>query len=175
MYENNNKIIENLKTNIESAIQDTITEAEIFNSLLAKNDNEYNRGIEECLSAVRKLMLLPEDGGLTTTEIEVIFGTGTRYDILRKYTAHEIITMIQAYIKRPKIGDEVICESSYDYDIVGEKMIVLAIDEDDEITCLCRDGRIMDTISTYSKTGKHYSTNITDLITELNLSNKKEN
>ena len=175
MDDNNNKIIEKLKTNIESAIQDTITEAEIFNSLLAKNNNEYNRGVEECLSAIRKLMFLPEDGGLTEEEVEVIFGTGTRYDILREYTAHEIITMIQAFTKRPKIGDEVICESSYDYNIVGEKMIVLSIDEDDEITCLCRDGRITDTINTYSKTGKHYSTNIADLITELNLSNKKEN
>lgn len=168
-----NKIIENLKTNIESAIQQTLTEAEIFNSLLAKNNNEYNRGVEECLSAIRKLMLLPDDGGLTTTEVEVIFGIGTRYDILRKYTAHEIINMVQAYTKRPKIGDEVICESSYNYDIVGEKMIVLAIDEDNEITCLCRDGRIRDTINTYSKTGKHYSTNIVDMISELNLSNKE--
>lgn len=173
--DDNNKIIEKLKTNIEAAIQDTITEAEIFNSLLAKNDNEYNRGVEECLSAIRKLMLLPEDGGLTTTEVEVIFGTETRYDILREYTAHEIITMIQEYTKRPKIGDEIICESSYEYSIAGEKMIVLAIDEDDEVTCLCRDGRITDDVSTYSKTGKHYSTNIADLITELNLSNKEEN
>lgn len=136
--------------------------------------NEYNRGVGECLSAVRKLMFLPDDGGLTTTEVEEIFGTGTRYDILKRYTAHEIITMIQEYTKRPKIGDEIVCESSYEYSIVGEKMIVLAIDEDDEITCLCRDGRIRDTINTYSKTGKHYSTNIADLITELNLNNKEE-
>ena len=81
---------------------------------------------EEIEKCYKRVVLDQQDGGLTSEELDDIFGTKHPYMVVLSYSAGEIAQSIKDYQKRKcfNVGDEVICK--YDR---GSKFIITKVTE----------------------------------------------
>lgn len=84
--------------------------------LLEKQDGEYERGLNDCMNAIKKIMRLIPSGEkyISCDDLEIIFGTYSWQDIIRDNNPKELISKIEVYEKKkeeeaakPKLGDVV--------------------------------------------------------------------
>lgn len=68
----------------------------------------YQRGLNEAWEAARKIVLNPDEGGMSVTDIYLVFGNnGSMQRIFRSYSATEVIEKLKAYEKKQKVDDEI--------------------------------------------------------------------
>ena len=120
-------------------------------------DEAYQRGLDDAWEVAKKVVLNPDDGGLSILELNEIFNCATIQQVFRKYTLSEVIAKLKAYEEKQnnkfEFGDEIIglngikgCVVSKDNE--GYNTMYALFDE-------CRVPQDV-TQSNYRKTGKHY-------------------
>ena len=69
----------------------------------------YDNGIYDAWDCARKIQLDEFDDGFTVDDLYKIFGTENTINILKDYTAKDVVKMIKSYLeeKEFKVGDEV--------------------------------------------------------------------
>lgn len=75
-------------------------------------DEAYQRGLDDAWEAARKIVLNPDEGGISTRNLSAIFGLGTMQYAFTKNSASEAIAKLKAYEEKQaedeiKAGDEV--------------------------------------------------------------------
>ena len=77
------------------------------------SDAEYQRGLDDAWEVAKKVVINPDEGGLSILELNEIFNCTTIQQVFRKYTLSEVIAKLKAYEEKQKtdncieIGDEV--------------------------------------------------------------------
>lgn len=85
----------------------------------------YELGVNEVWEAAKRLAVAPKDGGLTSGQIEEIFGEYlSLFDIFFKFSVQEVLEKLKAWDKRDIItaGDEVEVE-----DVEGTRSVVITV------------------------------------------------
>lgn len=67
-------------------------------------ENFYQRGLNEAWQAGRKVVLSPDEGGMSVQDLFAIFGNNSIENVFRKYSASEAIEKMKAY-EEIKVGD----------------------------------------------------------------------
>ena len=68
----------------------------------------YQRGLNEAWEAARKIVLSPDEGGTSLTDIYVMFGNnGSMQRVFRSYSASEVIEKLKAFENKQKADDEI--------------------------------------------------------------------
>ena len=106
--------------NTDEAYQKGYDAGIIASSYVDKSDEAYQRGLDDAWEAARKIVLSPDEGGLSVHNLFKIFGRDTSRYALKNYSASEAIEKLKAY-DEIKVGDEV--ESLYNDGTVIENMI----------------------------------------------------
>ena len=79
-----------------------------FDLLDAERDSEYQRGLDEAWEAARKIVLNPEEGGTSLTDLFALFGGGgSMQNAFRNYSASEVIEKLKAYEGKQKADDKI--------------------------------------------------------------------
>lgn len=89
-------------------------------------EGAYQKGLSDAWEAARKIVLSPDDGGLSVYDVSKIFENDYSSYIFKKYSASEAIEKLKEYEEQRndneiKVGDEV--ESLYNDGTVIENMI----------------------------------------------------
>lgn len=75
------------------------------------NDIGYKDGVNDgrndAWEAVRKIVLNPYNGGISISDLVSIFGNSSIQNIVKNYSASEVIAELKAYEKKQKADDEV--------------------------------------------------------------------
>lgn len=68
----------------------------------------YQRGLNDAWEAARKIVLSPDEGGTSLTDIYVMFGNnGSMQRVFRSYSASEAIDKLKVYEEKRKADDEI--------------------------------------------------------------------
>lgn len=119
-------------------------------------DLGYKEGLEKAWEVVKRIVLLPTDGGVPSDESKKIFGTASLYAIFKRgMTIYDVIEELDKYDERNEIyvGDEVILDNN------GEKAVVTEICTNTlYVNVMHSDGCTRcRTINSIKKTGNHFS------------------
>lgn len=72
---------------------------------------EYQRGLDDAWEAARKIMLTPEEGGISFRDLSEIFGCNSAHNCFKYLSASEAIAKLKAYEEKQndkiEVGDEV--------------------------------------------------------------------
>lgn len=111
-FDNQKKVDEAYGRGYDKGYADKTNNDEVCNEL-AKDI--YQRGLNDAWEAARKIVLSPDEGGTSLTDIYVMFGNnGSMQRVFRSYSASEVIEKLKAYEEKQKadeeikVGDEVI-------------------------------------------------------------------
>lgn len=122
------------------------------------------KGRNEAWKIVRKIILPPSEGGLSSEELREIFGYDIFREIFRIYNVDEAIDRIKKYEERFKIGDEIIKDCSEGTILKG---IVTRI-EGDSVYIMWSDGSSGSESKKYlNKTGGSYP-QVNEILDQLN-------
>ena len=122
------------------------------------------KGRNEAWEIVRKIILPPSEGGLSSEELREIFGYDIFREIFRIYNVDEAIDRIKEYEERFKIGDEIIKDCSEGIILKG---IVTRI-EGDSVYIMWSDGSSGSAPKKYlNETGESYP-QINEILDQLN-------
>ena len=70
-------------------------------------DTAYQRGLDYAWEAAKKVVLNPDEGGLSALGLNEIFNCATIQQVFRKYTLSEVIAKLKAYEEKQKADDEI--------------------------------------------------------------------
>ena len=120
---------------------------------------------EKLYDALRLICDIPENGGMSISDVVSVFGTDNVYTMLPDFSAKEIIDRVEAYKEKKeqeeeeiRVGDVLKAIAEIDEDDALE-YIVTYIDADHKhYDCVCTDGAAYQDvdIQTMAKTGKRY-------------------
>ena len=123
----------------------------------------YELGVNEVWEAVKRFVIAPKDGGLTSEQIEEIFGEyQSLLDIFYNFSAQEVLEKLKAWDERDVItvGDEV-------EDIKGTKSVVIAVDGGRASLLNFHYSHVqLMPLDDLHKTGRHFD-EVTDLLEKL--------
>ncbi len=167
------QILECVNSAYDKGYKDGIKDGNIDNGTFTKKIREaYNNGLNDAEKAVRRLVSMVEDGGLSGTVIETIFGTSQNYTILTNFSMPEIIEKIREYDNKKSernaspdnelhIGDEV-----YILDKNRRATVTALLDNGNKANLLCTSGNyLVVEISELHKTGRRFA--IDEVLREL--------
>ena len=147
-----------------------------FDLLESERNSEYQRGLNEgngigykdgvndgqheAWKAARKIVLSPDEEGISALDLIAIFGKGSAYNVFKNYTASEAIAKLKAYEEKQKtdncieIGDEV--EWDGDKYIVTYRNTNMGVIQDYDL--MSRYGSVVDHVKrcSFVKTGRHF-------------------
>ena len=121
-----------------------------------KEQKSYVKGLNDMLRAVRKIYGENENDGFTADELKRIFGTIYFDEIIKEYSANDIVQKIKNYEKAQleiNVGDEV---EGKGYWLQG---VVTFINKDsNKVDILCKDGTVAANVlpSSLKKTCRHF-------------------
>lgn len=121
----------------------------------------YKRGLNDAWEAARKIVLSPDEGGTSLTDIYVMFGNnGSMQRVFRSYSASEVIEKLKAREKKQKADDEIKVGDEVRIGSDGtEKFIVTAkyCEQDHCIAVMTKRGGFFTVnLSSLVKTGRHF-------------------
>lgn len=77
-------------------------------SCSSKIDEEsYQRGLDDAWEAARKIVLNPEDGGMTLTDFSAVFSNRSMQSVFKSYSASEAIAKLKDYEEKQKADEEI--------------------------------------------------------------------
>lgn len=116
----------------------------------------YQRGLDNAWEALRKIVLNPDEGGISISDLVSTFGNASIQNICKNYSASAVIEKLEAYEEKQKadndikVGDEV--KSIYN-GILGTATNVNGF----EVCVLWRDGSVgMWHVDELIKTNRHF-------------------
>lgn len=117
------------------------------------HEQGYEQGVNEVWEAVKRFVIAPKDGGLTSGQIEEIFGDyQSLLDIFHEFSVQEVLEKLKAWDERDiiTVGDEV-------EDGAGVKSVVMAIDNNQAglLNCQYKQVQLMPLYKLH-KTGRHF-------------------
>lgn len=141
--------------------QSAIKQLEEFSKGVSDDiEDAYQRGLHDAWEAARKIIAIPMDGGLTTGEIDDIFGEASTVIVIGKFTAEQAIEKLAAYegkkkAEEIKVGDEVCAKDGF----CKTKLIVVRLDPYEPLFsgvdckgCTYANQEVCD----FTKTGRHF-------------------
>jgi hypothetical protein len=134
---------------------------------LCKYDGEksYQKGLEDAWEVAKKIVLGPEDGGMSENDLFSAFGRYVCQAILREWTITKVIEAMEEWEKKRKdihVGDEI-------WDKDGEcKAVVMDEGNDGDIIVVLTENGCVEEWERceVSKSGKHHN-EVTELVEKL--------
>lgn len=105
--------LEYIKKEIDNAIKklnELDTKITLYSTLHEKNEDAYNRGLNDAWNLAKKIKLGGNKDSLSALNLKTIFGTVSINSIFNTYTPQEALAKIEAYEKEQKeikVGDVV--------------------------------------------------------------------
>ena len=124
----------------------------------------YEQGVNEVWEAVKRFVIAPKDGGLTSGQIEEIFGDyQSLLDIFHEFSVQEVLEKLKAWDDEQNVitvGDEV-------EDGAGIKSVVIAVNEKQASLLNFHYSLVqLMPLKDLHKTGRHFD-EVTDLLEKL--------
>ena len=92
---------------VDEAYQKGYDAGIIASSFVDTSDEAYQRGLDYAWEAAKKIVLNPDEGGLSALELNEIFNCATIQQVFRKYTLSEVIAKLKACEEKQKADDEI--------------------------------------------------------------------
>ncbi len=132
-------------------------------------EKTYEDGLNDAWECAKKVMFAEYEGGLSINEHTEIFGNIIAIDVMKNYTASEVIAKIKEYEEQKneiKQWDEIYNKSN-----PQNKLIVVGISAWDDWHCVDNEGHVFKIDNRYKKnwmkTGKSYP-ELANILEQLN-------
>ena len=119
-------------------------------------DTAYQRGLDDAWEAIKKVVLNPDEGGMSVPNLFEIFGNRSMQNVFRNYSASEVIAKLKAYEEKQKADEEIKVGDEVEVLNSGSKYLIAWIAgtsicgfSHDGITCHLQPSDVR-------KTGRHF-------------------
>lgn len=136
--------------------------------VIIKATDNYEKGLDDAWELVRKLYLLPHEGGMEPKDLINIFGPAWSLALLlRNDSVGDVLEKVKAYEKKkeeeaakPKIGDVVevrYCDPKIDYYFIAKGVYIKETDTTHNVLTNKGDVYVItkDNVESVTKTGEH--------------------
>lgn len=122
----------------------------------------YQRGLNDAWEAARKIVLSPDEGGTSLTDIYVMFGNnGSMQRVFRSYSASEVIEKLKVCEKKQKADDKIKVRDEVIWTLGANIAIVVTsvytVDDVEWCDGICKDGKVYSILTKNArKTGRRF-------------------
>ena len=112
----------------------------------------YNKGLEDAWELAKKIVLNPNNGGMSLDELQIVFGKSSSHNVLRSFTSQEALAKLEAYEKEQaeiKVGDVVEHNGDTVFIVTKIDKMICGYDKEGNMHSFCFPNQYI------KKTGKH--------------------